>query len=156
LEVPGTRCRITRPIQAAIAAGALGLALASALGCERSEAPPAREPAAAPAPAAAEAARPDEGAVEEARSIFATRCVTCHGQAGAGDGPGSAALDPKPRDFRDPAWQSSVTDEQIQQAILYGGAAIGKSPAMPGNPDLMAKPAVTAALVAHLRGLEQP
>jgi hypothetical protein len=32
---------------------------------------------------------------------------------------------------------------------------VGKSPAMPANPDLMAKPEVVAALRAHVRGLAQ-
>jgi hypothetical protein len=36
---------------------------------------------------------------------------------------------------------------------MYGGAAVGRSPTMPGNPDLMSKPEVVRALVAHVRGL---
>jgi mono/diheme cytochrome c family protein len=87
--------------------------------------------------------------------IFATRCVTCHGPEGLGDGPGSAALDPKPRNFQDPAWQESVTDDHIEKIVMYGGAAVGRSPTMPGNPDLMSKPDVVRALVAHVRGLER-
>ncbi len=93
------------------------------------------------------------GAVEAAREIYATRCVTCHGTRGAGDGPGSAALDPAPRDFRDAAWQSSVDDAHIEQIIQYGGAAVGRSPAMPGNPDLAAKPEIVAELRAYIRSL---
>jgi mono/diheme cytochrome c family protein len=92
-------------------------------------------------------------ATAEAEQIFATRCVTCHGAQGAGDGPGSAALDPTPRNFQDPSWQASVTDEHLEKIVMYGGAAVGKSPTMPGNPDLMAKPEVVKALVAHVRGL---
>jgi mono/diheme cytochrome c family protein len=84
------------------------------------------------------------------------RCVTCHGPKGEGNGPGSAALDPKPRNFTDPAWQASVTDEHIAKIVQFGGAAVGKSPAMPGNPDLMSKPEVLQALVAHVRGLAAP
>jgi mono/diheme cytochrome c family protein len=91
--------------------------------------------------------------VEEAKQIFATRCFTCHGPEGKGDGPGSAALEPKPRNFQDAAWQDSVTDEHIEKIIQYGGAAVGKSPTMPGNPDLMSKPEVVRALAAHVRGL---
>jgi len=128
---------------------ALLLALAL-LGCgEREE---ASAPAASPsAPAAAPAAA--AAASDEAKQIFATRCVTCHGAEGAGDGPGSAALDPKPRNFQDPAWQASVTDDHLEKIVLYGGAAVGKSPTMPGNPDLMSKPEVAQALVAYVRGL---
>ena len=72
---------------------------------------------------------------------------------GAGDGPGSVSLTPAPRDFRDPAWQASVSDEHIEKIILYGGIAVGRSPMMPGNPDLTAKPQVVSALVRHVRGL---
>jgi len=95
-------------------------------------------------------------AKSEAQKIFSTRCFTCHGAMGEGNGPGSAALVPKPRNFTDAAWQASVTDDHIAKIIQYGGAAVGKSPSMPGNPDLMSKPEIVAALVAHVRGLSAP
>jgi hypothetical protein len=72
---------------------------------------------------------------------------------GMGDGPGSAALTPKPRNFHDKDWQASVNDDHIHKIILYGGAAVGRSPMMPGNPDLIAKPEVVKGLVAHIRDL---
>lgn len=72
--------------------------------------------------------------------LFKTRCAPCHGEAGHGDGPGAAALNPKPRNYTDVAWQTKVSDEDIRKTILYGGAAVGKSPAMPANPDLEGKP----------------
>ena len=76
----------------------------------------------------------------DAHELFKARCVPCHGESGKGDGPGSAALTPKPRNYTDAAWQKSVKDEDIKKTILYGGAAVGKSPLMPGNPDLDGKP----------------
>jgi mono/diheme cytochrome c family protein len=103
------------------------------------------------APAASQAAA--GGARAEADKIFAGRCVTCHGPSGEGNGPGSAALNPKPRNFTDPEWQASVTDDHITKIIQFGGAAVGKSPTMPGNPDLMSKPEVVQGLVAHIREL---
>jgi mono/diheme cytochrome c family protein len=128
------------------------------LACGERDAPsaPAAAPPAATASAPAAAAQPaasSAAAVEEAKQIFATRCTTCHGSKGAGDGPGSAALDPKPRNFQDATWQGEVTDEHLEKIVMYGGAAVGRSPSMPGNPDLMAKPEVVHALVAHLRSL---
>lgn len=136
----------------------LVLAVALAIACgERSEQTPAAGASAAQAPAAAPAAAaaPSGGAaaIAEAKQIFETRCFTCHGMTGAGDGPASAGLTPPPRNFQDPAWQASVTDEHISQIIQYGGAAVGKSPAMPANPDLMSKPEVVDALRAHVRAL---
>ncbi len=87
-----------------------------------------------------------DAARQEAKQIFATRCSVCHGPEGRGDGPGGVALDPKPRNYHNPAWQDSVTDKEIETAILYGGAAVGRSPAMVANPDLGSKPAVIGAL----------
>jgi hypothetical protein len=60
---------------------------------------------------------------------------------------------PKPRNFQDPVWQKSVSDEYLAQIIQYGGAAVGRSAAMPPNPDLTSKPDVVAALSAHVRSL---
>lgn len=105
------------------------------------------------APAAGAAAAPTEADREEAKSIFSTRCAVCHGEKGAGDGSASSGLDPKPRDFTQVGWQDSVTDEFIEKIIKYGGAAVQKSPAMPGNPDLSSKANVVAALREHVRGL---
>jgi cytochrome c553 len=87
----------------------------------------------------------------KAKDIFSTRCSACHGLAGKGDGPGAASLTPKPPNFHDAGWQSSITDENIEKSILYGGAAIGKSPMMPGNPDLQSQPDVVAALREAVR-----
>jgi len=95
----------------------------------------------------------EDEATKAAQEIFNTRCAVCHGPAGHGDGPGSAALNPKPRNFTDPEWQKSVTDEHIEKIIQYGGIAVGKSPMMPGNPDLISKQDVVKALRAKVRAL---
>jgi mono/diheme cytochrome c family protein len=131
----------------------LGAALALGLACGGEE-PAAKgaTPAVAVEPAAPAAAA-SGGARDEAEKIFAGRCFTCHGVNGEGNGPGSAALIPPPRNFTDPTWQASVTDDHLAKIIQYGGAAVGKSPTMPGNPDLMSKPEIVQALVAHIRGL---
>lgn len=88
---------------------------------------------------------------EEAKEIFSSRCAACHGLQGRGDGAGAAQLNPKPTDFADPNWQKSVTDDQIEKVIVYGGAAVGKSPAMPASPDLQSDPALVAALREMIR-----
>lgn len=89
----------------------------------------------------------------EARQIFAGRCAACHGATGGGDGVAAVALTPRPRNFHDAAWQLTTSDESIRAVILRGGAAIGKSPSMPPNPDLTDKPAVAVALVQLVRGM---
>ncbi len=91
----------------------------------------------------------------EAQQIFSTRCTVCHGAEGMGDGPGSAGLNPHPRNFTDAAWQDSVEDAYIERIIQYGGAAVGRSAAMPSNPDLGSRPAVLSALRAHVRSLRR-
>lgn len=106
--------------------------------------------AAAPAAAPAAAAEPDLAAAKE---IFGSRCMPCHGAEGGGDGPASAGLVPKPRNFKDKAWQDTVKDDYLEKIILGGGLAVGKSAAMPPNPDLDGKPAVVAGLRAHIRSL---
>ena len=115
---------------------------------------PAQPPAATPSPAppSPEPAGASD-ATRKADLVFSTRCATCHGPGGAGDGPGSVALEPKPRDFRDAAWQASVSDAHLRQIILEGGGSVGKSPLMPPNPDLVGQPEVVTALVEHLRRL---
>ncbi len=100
------------------------------------------QPAAASSPAAA-----------TARHIFATRCTPCHGPQGMGDGPASAGLTPKPRNFGDAAWQQSIDDAYVEKIIKFGGVAVGKSPAMPGNPDLT-DPAIVAELRAVVRSFK--
>src|SRR5437016_3769142 len=114
---------------------------------------------AAPAAAVSASAGPAATAVkitpearQEAQQVFATRCSVCHGTEGRGNGPGGGGLVPSPRNYHDPEWQKSRTDDQIEQAIVYGGAAVGRSPAMVANPDLGGKPVVVAALRDIVRG----
>ena len=144
----------------------------------KTDAPPAASPAPAateaPAPAADAAAAPVDpaaaapvdaaaavstdaaaaipaAATEEAEKIFTARCTLCHGAGGKGDGQAAAALNPKPRDYSDKAWQATVADADIEKAILLGGPAVGKSNLMPPNPDLTDKPDVVKALRAKVR-----
>jgi len=124
-------------------------------GCTSKDAAPAEpkaaEPAAAPTPAPA--AEPAGDPVADAKDIYTNRCTVCHGTTGKGDGDGSAALEPKPRDFTSAEWQSSVTDDHLSKIIVFGGLAVGKAATMPPNPDLDAKPEVVAELVKFVRGL---
>jgi mono/diheme cytochrome c family protein len=125
-------------------------ALILAAGCSKSQPPPEESDESASAPSAGDNT-PD---VAGAKEIFNSRCVACHGSSGHGDGPASASLNPKPRKFADPSWQSQVTDDYIEKIVKLGGAAVGKSPAMPSNPDLNAKPQVVAGLRVIVRGFK--
>jgi hypothetical protein len=93
--------------------------------------------------------------VEKAHEMFANVCAMCHGANGMGDGAAAAQLNPKPRNYTDAAWQASVTDDQIRQIILQGGQGVGKSPMMPGQPQLKDQPEVLDGLVQIIRGFGQ-
>lgn len=90
-------------------------------------------------------------AEKEAQDIFKNRCTMCHGANGKGDGPAGVALNPRPRNWTDAAWQKATPDEEIQKAIVGGGQAVGKSVLMPANPDLANKPEVVKALLQMVR-----
>ncbi len=96
----------------------------------------------------------DPEVVKEANNVWDTRCANCHGNSGMGDGPGAAALNPKPRSFKDASWQSSVTDEHIEKIIVEGGAAVGMSAGMAPNPDLKDKPEVVKELRKRVRSFK--
>jgi mono/diheme cytochrome c family protein len=114
-------------------------------------APVTKSPVAATKPAAA---KPDPRTARLAKAQFESLCTTCHGATGHGDGPGAATLEPKPRSFADTAWQASVTDEQIKKAIVFGGAAVGKSPMMPAQPQLKSDAALLDGLVQIVRSFK--
>jgi mono/diheme cytochrome c family protein len=138
--------------------GAIILVLAAAA-CDKSQStgsPSAAPPSTETTTAAPVAENNGGGGNEEigaakAKEIFKARCATCHGNEGRGDGPGAITLNPKPRNYHDKDWQAKVTDDEITKAITYGGAAVGKSPAMPANPDLDSQPQVVSALVHIVR-----
>jgi uncharacterized membrane protein/cytochrome c551/c552 len=121
-----------------------------AQGADTKASGPAELPTAAAAPTPAYAS-----SAEEARVVFTQRCTPCHGAEGRGNGPSAAMLNPKPRNYRDPEWQKTVTDERIALTILLGGSFVGKSESMPGNPDLADKPETLSELVKLLRSFGQ-
>src|SRR5262249_3424424 len=116
--------------------------------CGKNSQPPPPTSGSPNAPTESGPSRPRPGGEpSQAQAMFNTVCVMCHGPDGSGHGPAAATLNTKPRNYTDPAWQTSVTDAQIKEIILKGGAAVGKSPAMPGNPNLQDHPEVLDDLV---------
>jgi mono/diheme cytochrome c family protein len=61
-------------------------------------------------------------------AVFHQRCELCHGPSGMGDGPGGAALNPKPRNFHDKAVQDTLSDAWIIHTIMNGKAGTGMPP----------------------------
>ena len=62
------------------------------------------------------------GAAEAPRgkSVYEIRCAPCHGAEGGGDGPAAAAITPRPRNFRDPAFWTGRTPEQLRLTVTQG------------------------------------
>jgi mono/diheme cytochrome c family protein len=75
-------------------------------------------------------AQAQAGDADAGKVKFQQFCATCHGPAGAGDGPASAAIQPKPRSLADAEWQATVDDDYIKKVITQGGPAVGLSPMM--------------------------
>ena len=132
---------------------ALVAATSFGMGCSKSESTPTQgaAPRTDKAPSAAAPTAASKVDAATVKKAFDERCSACHGTSGKGDGAASAALNPKPRDYPDKAWQATVTDEQIKKTILYGGAAVGKSANMPSAPDLDGKPELLDGLVKLVR-----
>ena len=93
-----------------------------------------------------------ENGREVAQKMYDTVCTTCHGSDGSGNGQMAKNLPVKPRNYTDATWQASVTDADIKKIILGGGASVGKSPMMPGQPQLTDQPEVLDGLVQIIRG----
>lgn len=102
-----------------------------------------------PAEETAPAITPEDRAA--ARDRFENHCASCHGMDGRGRGPVAASLNPSPRDWTDPDWQASVTDEDLRIVILEGGKGLGLSSLMPAS-RLADRPGVVEGLVGIVRG----
>jgi mono/diheme cytochrome c family protein len=100
--------------------------------------PPSLQAAVEPEPTAAEPADGGEEAPAAMLTIadgdasrgaeqYALLCASCHGAGGAGDGPVSAGLDPKPTNHTDAAYMGSLSDDHLFTVVKEGGGAVGKS-----------------------------
>jgi mono/diheme cytochrome c family protein len=60
------------------------------------------------------------------QAIYKEKCASCHGEAGKGDGPGGAALNPRPRDLTDPAGYKYGADAKgIVRTDMHGVPGTG-------------------------------
>lgn len=125
-------------------------ATALAIGCSSQQGPNPAAEKAATATAATTTVTP--AMLEKGQAIYKANCVACHGEGGKGDGPAAGALKPPPRDHTDPAYMSTLTDKNLADVIVMGGAIKGK-PLMPSHPQLRGPD--LEALVAYVRSLSE-
>jgi mono/diheme cytochrome c family protein len=88
--------------------------------------------------------------IEKGKTQYQSTCAPCHGRGGKGDGPASAALNPKPRDHTNGAYMDKLTNDHIFKVIKLGGASFGY-PTMPAQPALADDQIKT--IIAYVRSL---
>lgn len=88
--------------------------------------------------------------LEQGARLFAQTCAACHGATGRGDGPGAAALNPKPASFHSPEVMAGLTPFKAFNVIHFGV----KGTAMPAFETLDEKR--SWALAFYLFSLRQP
>lgn len=81
---------------------------------------------------------------------YANLCSSCHGVDGKADSAAALAMNPKPRNFHDKAWQAKVSDEHIANVLKNGGASVGLSATMPPWGAVLSDEEI-GALVAKIR-----
>lgn len=94
----------------------------------------------------------DSVAVAAGAKTYAGVCATCHGPGGKGDGPGAAALNPKPRNFTDPKAFKTKSDEEMFAVIQKGGGAAKLSAAMPAWGSVLKRDQIWQ-VIAYIRTL---
>ncbi|MCC6277587.1 MAG: c-type cytochrome [Oligoflexia bacterium] len=65
--------------------------------------------------------------VAKGKVLYANNCASCHGATGGGDGPGAAALNPKPRNFLSGEWKYGSSPTRIFTTITNGVKGTGMS-----------------------------
>jgi cytochrome c oxidase cbb3-type subunit 3 len=97
----------------------------------------------------------DDPLLVEGRELYLSRCVSCHGQSGRGDGPTAAILaGPKPGNLTDREWKHGDDPEKVVRVVARGVP----NTAMPGWLGTFSEPQVraVAAYVYWLGGRTVP
>lgn len=102
---------------------------------------------------AGEEADPAALAAAEAKKNYGLFCVSCHGADGKANSGAALAMNPKPRNLTDAAWQESVDDAHLVKVLQEGGAAVGLSVTMPAWGASMSDEQIDG-LVAYIRSLK--
>lgn len=89
-----------------------------------------------PAPAKVDVSallKPTPEILAKGKSVFQINCASCHGATGHGDGPASAALNPKPRNFTEGYWKYGGGLARVVRTISEGspGTAMASFSVLP-------------------------
>jgi high-affinity iron transporter len=95
-----------------------------------------------------------KGDAAAGQAVYKARCATCHGNAGAGDGPAGKVLKDKPKDWTKGEGLAGLSDQQLYDSIKKGGKAVGKSPVMIAFPSL--SDAEIWNVIAYTKSLAKP
>ncbi|HEY6556121.1 MAG TPA: cytochrome c [Polyangiaceae bacterium] len=148
---------MSRTLLVRIGSSAVLAAVACLAACKEqshSSGGPTRPPEQIGAPAVAASSDPSLAGASEGQHYYRAQCAPCHGETGRGDGPDviKKKLSQKSADYTNPEWQMTITDEEMRNIILYGGAGVGKSIDMPSFGDLQGKNHILNELIAIIRG----
>jgi len=61
-----------------------------------------------------------QASIDRGQAIFMARCIGCHGRKADGKGPNSLDISPRPRNLRNSAFISSVSDHRLFESITFG------------------------------------
>jgi mono/diheme cytochrome c family protein len=70
----------------------------------------------------------DKAVIAAGKQVYDDKCAACHGPAGKGDGPASAALNPKPANFADKAFMQGLPVDCHFYRISKGVTGTGMPP----------------------------
>ena len=71
--------------------------------------------------------------IAKGKTVFKTNCAVCHGDNGAGDGPASSSLNPKPRNFVTGKFKKGDSVKDIFNTVTKGldGTAMASFSSLP-------------------------
>jgi cytochrome c oxidase cbb3-type subunit 3 len=89
---------------------------------------------------------------EKTRQVYQLYCAQCHGEEGHGDGVNAMFLVVPPRDHTKADYIETRSDQQLFNAIKFGGLAVGRAPCMPAWGHTF-KDKTVRSLVSYIREL---
>ena len=91
---------------------------------------------------------------EKTRKTYQWYCAQCHGIEGKGDGINAKLLTVPPRNHTKASYLETRTDEQLYEAIKFGGLSVGRAPCMPAWENTLDEETIHS-LVQYIRELCQ-